>query len=331
MTSLSKAFLMGALFVLLPGAGSPSAARLLAITPNGEPFQQALEGLKSDLGDKYEVRRFDATVPNALDSLRKAVLSFAPQGLVLMDSKAILLTKELQKEESAGLARLPKFVLMTLKVDGAIQGLGNVAGIRFDVPAYTIFTNLHILSQHDFRRIGVFYRQSFSGFIEESRRFLAKEKLELVGECLDCGGEAIGSHSAVSRKLREGMARIAAQKVEVVWMLADNALVNETTIKEFWLSHFKDYGLPVVVPLPNLAGLEMNLGMFGVWPDYRQLGLQAAQQVIQVFESGESPDSIGLEPLVSVQTVINMDMAQRVKWPLHQDMLYRVTSVLKKD
>ncbi|MEO7425471.1 MAG: hypothetical protein ABI036_09810 [Fibrobacteria bacterium] len=323
------AILSGLIF--LGGMGAPvcAAIRLLAITPNGEAFMQALEGLKSDLGDKYEVRRFDAALPDAADSLRNVVRTFTPQGLILMDSKAIVLAKALEKD-SAAFAHIPKFVTMTLKAEGAIQGLENVAGIKFEVPAYTIFINLRILSRRDFRKVGVFYRQSFSAFVEESRKFLAKENIDLAGECMDCGGEGKLPPGAVSGKLRESMERLASQRTDVIWMLADNTLVNETTLKGFWLTHFKEYGLPVVVPLPNLASLELNLGMFGVWPDYRQLGMQAAQQIIQVFESGETPGKLGLEPLVSVQTVINLDMAQKVKWDLNKDKLYRVNSVLTR-
>jgi hypothetical protein len=321
--------LFGLLFIGCMAARPLAAIRLLAITPNGEAFMQALEGLKSDLGDQYEVRRFDATLTNAADSLRGLARAFSPQGLILMDSKAIVLAKEIGAG-SAAFARLPKFVIMTLKAEGAIQGLDSVAGIKFEVPAYTIFVNLRILSRRDFRKVGVFYRQSFSVFVEESRKFLAKENIELAGECLDCGVAGKLPPGAVSGKLRESMSRLASQKTDVIWMLADNTLVNETTLKGFWLTHFKEYGLPVVVPLPNLASLELNLGMFGVWPDYRQLGMQAAQQIIQVFESGESPGKLGLEPLVSVQTVLNLDMAQRVEWDLNKDKLHRVNSVLTK-
>jgi hypothetical protein len=328
MKKTTLAILSGLLSIGCLTVPASAAIRLLAITPNGEAFMQALEGLKSDLGDKYEVKRFDATLPNAADSLRGLVRAYSPQGLILMDSKAIVLAKELGKD--SGFARLPKFATMTLKVEGAIQGVDNIAGIKFEVPAYTIFLNLRILSRGEFHKVGVFYRQSFAAFVEESRKFLAKENIELAGECLDCGMADKLPPGSVPGKLRESMGRLASQNVQVIWMLADNTLVNEATLKGFWLTRFKEYGLPVVVPLPNLASLELGLGMFGVWPDYRQLGMQAAQQIIQVFESGESPGKLGLEPLVSVQTVINLDMAQKVKWDLNKDKLYRVNSVLTK-
>ncbi len=328
MTGLSKLWLAGMLMLASAVGRSHAAIRLLAITPNGAPFQQALKGLESDLGDRYTVQRFDATLPNAADSLQVVIRSFSPQGLVLMDSKAILLIKNMQGNDNE-LASLPKFVLMTLKAEGAIRGLNNVAGIKFEVPAYTIFTNLRILSRRDFQRIGVIYRKNFSAFIEESEKFLSKEKMDLVGVCLDCGVPGQVNAGTISGKLMEGIASLVNQKMDVYWMLADNSLVNEKTLQEFWLTRLKKEGIPVVVPLPNLASLELKLGMFGVWPDYQQLGMQAAQQVIQVFEAGDSPDSLGLEPLISVQTIVNLEVAQREKWTLNKDKLKRVSMVLK--
>ncbi len=321
--------LTGILTIVLLGAKPFAATRLLAIMPNAEPFQQALEGLQSDLGDNYEVRRFNADLPKAADSLRQIISTFDPKGLVLMDSKAIGLVKEVQKE-SVQYQLLPKFVLMTLKVEDAIHDLKNAAGIKFEVPAYTIFTNLHIVSKKDFNKVGVFYRESFTGFFEESKKFLAKEKINLVGECLDCGLNGKITPVAINGGLRTGMVRLASQKVDVIWMLADNVLVNDGTLKGFWLTQFKNYGLPLVVPLPNLASLDLNLGMFGVWPDYRQLGMQAAQQVIQVFESGETTGSLGLETLVGVQMVLNLEMAKRVKWEINEEKLNRISVKLKR-
>lgn len=330
MNRFLKFFWAGTAFLACLSSPFGAAIRLLAITPNAAPFQQALAGLESDLGDHYTIMRFDVACPNAADSLHGVIRTFAPQGLVLMDSKAIVLVKGMQGG-GVEIASLPKFVLMTLKADGAVKGLENVAGIKFEVPAYTIFTHLRIISQQDFKKVGVFYRQNFSAFIEESKKLLAKEKMELVGECLDCGTQGRIPSGTITKKLKESMAEFVNQKAEVLWMLADNTLVNEATLKEFWLTVSKQYGVPVVVPLPNLASLEMNLGMFGVWPDYQQLGVQAAQQVIQVFESGESPSALGMEPLISVQTVVNLDMAQKVKWALNKEKLYRVSSVLRKN
>ena len=325
-----KIVLAGILTLGLLGAKPYAGTRLLAIMPNAEPFHQALEGLQSDLGNNYEVRWFNADLPKASDSLQRVISNFQPQGLVLMDTKAIGLAKEAQKE-SVQYQLLPKFVLMTLRAEDAIRDLKNSAGIKFEVPAYTIFTNLHIISKRDFHRVGVFYRESFTGFFQESKKFLAKEKIDLVGECLNCGLNEKAAPVAVYEGLRAGMVKMASQKVDVIWMLADNALVNDGTLKGFWLAQFKSYGVPLVVPLPNLASLDLNLGMFGVWPDYRQLGMQAAQQVIQVFESGEAAGSLGLETLVGVQMVLNLEMAKRAKWDINGEKLNRMSIILKRN
>ncbi|HKP95747.1 MAG TPA: hypothetical protein VJ385_08315 [Fibrobacteria bacterium] len=306
------------------------AVRLLAIMPMSDSFQEAVEGMKSDLGKDYQITAFDVQGPNPAEALLRIHKSTAPDGLILMDSKAINLVEELKGRDSA-LAKIPKFVLMTLKAEQAVKGLENVAGIRFEVPAYTIFTNLQAITRKDFRKIGVFHRRSFSGFVEESKRFLAKEKMELIGQCLDCGKAEVISQDEVLDKLRAGLDEMRKQKVEIVWMLADNLIVNRVTLKRFWMGRFKESRLPLVVPLANMVSLESNLGFFAAFPDYTQLGAQAAQQVIQVFESKEDVSRVGFEPLVSIQMTVNADMARRAGWELREDKLSQVKTVLRKD
>ncbi len=190
--------------------------------------------------------------------------------------------------------------------------------------------DLEAISKRDFRKIGVLYRQGFSPFVRESGKYLGKENLEITGICLDCDGREKTGPGNVLKRLQIGMDSLAELKAEVVWMLSDNALLNETTLKNFWLTRFKDYRLPLVVPVPNLAGLEVDLGMFSVCPDYRQLGAQSAQQIIQVFESGASPADVGMEPLISVQMTLNQDVADRIKWELIAEKMQRINTILKR-
>lgn len=308
---------------------SHGGARLLAIMPMAESFRQTLSGMESDLGGDYELRSFDADTRSAPAALLERCRAFRPEGLVLMDAKAIRLAKDLQKRDTA-FARLPKFVLMTLKAEDAVQGLDNVAGIRFEVPAYTIFTNLRILSAKDFRKVGVFHRKGFSEWIEESRRFLAKENIELASLCLDCGRDSALSPGETTRAMKAGMQEFLDRKVEVAWMLADNALVNETTLKGFWLPRFRRGAVPLVVPLANLAGLDLDMGLFAAYPDYFQLGVQSAQQIIQVFESGIPVGDIGLESLISIQTTFNEEVSRRTGWGLRPGSAHRVNTILRK-
>lgn len=302
---------------------SEKAERLLAIMPSGESFQQAWTGMKSDLGSRYEWKTFDPDIRNADDSLAKLCSVYAPQGLVLMDTRAVALAKRLQARDSI-FAALPKFVLMTLKAEDAAKGLRNALGVRFEVPAYAAFTQLRSLSGRDFTRIGVFYRRGFSAFVEESRRLLGREKLVLIEKCIDCDGGGPPNQDEIVKRLGKGMDEFKEAGVEVVWMLPDNALVNAATLGRFWAPRFRQGQVPLVVPLANLASKQVNLGLFSAYPDFPQLGVQAAQQVVQVLEEGAAPAALGFEPLISVQTTLNLGVAERLHWEIRKELLGRV-------
>lgn len=319
------------LLILLLAFGcraSEKVERLLAVMPSGESFQQAWSGMKSDLGSRYEWKTFDPDIRNADDSLARLCSAYAPQGLVLMDSRAVALAKRLQARDS-NFAALPKFVLMTLKAEDVTKGLRNAVGVRFEVPAYAVFTQLRSLSVQDFTHIGVFYRQYFSTFVEDSRRLLGREKIELIEKCIDCDGGGPPSEDEIVKRLGKGMDAFKEAGVDVVWMLPDNALVNVATLGRFWVPRFHREKVPLVVPLANLVSKQANLGLFSAYPDYFQLGVQAAQQVVQVLEEGASPAALGFESLISVQTTLNLGVAERLHWETRKELLGRVGELVK--
>lgn len=320
---------ISAVLVLALGSGAQgNGKRLLVVMPLGETFQQAWSGMKSDLGSRYEWRIFDPEIRNAEDSLARLCSTYAPQGLVLMDSRAVALAKRMQKRDSV-FAALPKFILMTLKAEDVAHGLRGAAGIRFEAPAYAVFTQLRALSGKEFTRIGVFHRRDFSAFVEDSRRLLSREKLELIGKCLDCDDNGIPSEAEIVKRLGRGMDELKDAGVEVVWMLPDNALVNPATMARFWVPRFRKGKVALVVPLAHLAGKQADLGLFSAYPDYHQLGVQAAQQVVEVLEAGTSPSAIGFEPLISIQTTLNLGVAKRLRWGIRKEKVPRVGDLVQ--
>ncbi|HLP40231.1 MAG TPA: hypothetical protein VK465_01880 [Fibrobacteria bacterium] len=329
--SAAAALMRRSFAVLLLGLACTSVEaeeRLLAILPSGESFRQAWSGMKSDLGSRYEWKTFEPDTRNAEDSLAKLVSAYAPKGLVLMDSKAVALAKRLQKRDSA-FASLPKFILMTLNAEAAARDLRNSAGVRFEVPAYAIFTQLRSLSGKEFSRIGVLHRREFSALVEDSRRLLAREKLELIGQCVDCDEKEVLFDGKMAKRLTRALDALQEARVEVVWMLPDNALVNAATVERFWAPRFRRGKMPLVVPLANLAGKQANLGLFSAYPDFYQLGVQAAQQVVRVLEEESKPAELGFEPLISVQTTLNLGVSKRLGWEIRAGKLDRVKDLVQ--
>lgn len=304
-----------------------SPVHLSVLMPKGEYFNTVLEGIKSELGESYSLRVILVdTIENGV-SISSEVR--ASQGIILMDSKAITLFRELLKQDSA-FAKLPKFVLMTLQVDEAVKGIPNVSGIRFEVPGYTLVTNFRAVSEMDVSKVGVFYRKRFSKLVEDGERLLAREKIRVYKECIDSDNPKLSQAEALKILNSRIESMVKKEGVQVLWMLPDNIYVNANVLKEFWLGKVKKMKLPVVVQVENLASLQINAGLFSADPDYEQLGIQSAGQILQVLEQGESSESVGLEPLISVKTVVNLEVAKEIGWKLNATRLEKINKIYKK-
>jgi hypothetical protein len=50
---------------------------------------------------------------------------------------------------------------------------------------------------------------------------------------------------------------------------------------------------------------------------------------VQVFEEETPASDIGFEPLISVKTILNLDVAKRLGWQIKQDKVSGISKVLK--
>jgi ABC-type uncharacterized transport system substrate-binding protein len=57
--------------------------------------------------------------------------------------------------------------------------------------------------------------------------------------------------------------------------------------------------------------------------------VQAAQQVVQVLEEQVPPATLGFEPLISVQTTLNLGVAERLHWEIRKELLGRVGELVR--
>ncbi len=300
---------------------------LLVLAPISPNFLSAIEGLRSELGENYALDTLDLGSIKSSKKLGEGVRNSRAKAIVLMDNRSVVLAKELSKIDTT-FAKLPKFVLMVLQADKALLGLPHVAGIRFEVPGYTVFTQFRNLSESKVTKVAVFHRKRFQESVLEEKRLLQKEKIVIQDYCLDCNDDKLKDQKLLDA-LQLAADEALKKGTDAFWMLPDNAIVNSKSLENFWIGSLKKKKKPIVVPLENLASLEMGMGIFSANPDYLQLGIQSAQQILQVLEEHESPDSIGLEPLISVQTVINLDVAKIIGWKFNTEKLSNVNKVLQ--
>jgi len=320
----------GLLAALVAGATFGQTTTIAAIMPAQGQFITAFEGLKSELGAKYSIVVIDINKQQGAKEVAELCKASQVEGLILMDNKAIALTKDLQNLDTAFIA-MPKFVLMTLSAVVSTQGLQNASGITFEVPGYTLVTNFRIISKKDFSKVGVFYRSSVSkALIDDAKRLLAKERISLDAVCVDCASkDKIAPKDAL--KLMSGSleSMISQDKIEAIWLVADNVIVNGENLDKFWLKQVKARNIPIIASLETLASPQIGAAVFTADPDYTQLGIQSASQVVQYYEEGKSSKEIGFEPTISIKSIVNLSVAAQIGWGVKEEKMNRIDKIIK--
>lgn len=302
---------------------------LVALIPPDKQFQQVLDGMQSELDANYSINVVTMTKSFKFDDLTQKCKNNDIKALILMDDAAIDAVRELQETDSF-FVKMPKFVFMTLQVENTTKGLSNVAGIKFEVPIYTLVTNFRIISQKDISNIGIFYRQSFSGSIEEAKKMLENEQISLNAVCVDCkdNGKAT-TQKALSVMDNSIDKMVKEQGCEAFLVLADNLIMNNTSLNDFWIGKVKKLNVPVIAPFEMLASKKVGLAIFAADPDLIQLGAQGANQIIEYFENGSSLDAIGFEPTISIKSTLNESVSKDLGWKLKSEKLRRINQIIK--
>jgi hypothetical protein len=304
-----------------------SSINLVALMPAEGRFQTVLEEIRDQAGHKYAFHVIDINKKPSVKAVADQCVSVRAAGLILMDTKAVKTALELQHYDST-FRMLPKFVFMTLQAELTAGGLSDKAGITFEVPLYTLITSFRIISQKDFSKVGIFYRNSFA--VEESRKHLEKEQITMSAVCVDCDHSKNTSVENALSIMNGSLDRMVEQeKVEVFVVPADNLIVNAKSLAEFWKGKIKKKRIPVIAMIDLLASAQFETAVFTADPDLTLLGDQAANQIVEHFENNVPMEKIGFEPTISIKSTLNAHVADELGWKLKNEKLGRVTTIIK--
>ena len=316
-------------YLLFSVMNAAAAHTLAALMPEEGKFLIVIDEMRKQAGGDYRFHIIDMNKPLTIENITQQCTANKVQAMILMDTKAIKTAMELEKFDSAFKA-VPKFALMTLMVESTSRGLSNIAGIEFEVPIYTVVINFRIISQKDITKVGIFYRKSFAGVIEESKKFLGREGIKICPVCIDCAGKKkVKPNDALKTMNASFVKMIKDEKIDVFLLPADNLIVNSRSLVTFWIKKVKKTNLPIIAPLDMLASEKIGAAVFAADPDLPQLGAQAVGQILDHFENNITMDEIGFEPTISIKSTLNMRVAREIGWKLRNDKLGRITTIIK--
>jgi hypothetical protein len=224
--------------------------------------------------------------------------SAKPACIVVMDNRTVRLYRELQRTAPSQKFP-PAVILMTSFLDQVIGTLRGATGIAYEVPAVTSFVAVRELAQKPVRRIGVIHRKAFADVVASQTRLAAVEKLTIVAS-------EVGDEPTLNDIDDALHALIHDRKVDALWILNDNALLDGRALTDVWLPRLHDAPVPVVVGVSTLVQPEVRFGTLAVLPDHARLGAQAANMIFEIADNDWQLEDGRVELPLSVHTVADV-------------------------
>lgn len=241
-------------------------------------YREALEGFRAEWGGRPgEVAWFEIEEGSPAGLLRRLRLA-KPRVVVAMGTRALDLAAELEFP-------LVSTMVLSGEVDAAVPPKA-VARILLDVPPPVALARIRLLFPGR-RRVGVIWNPTQAGLGRaELQGYAAEAGLWL--HFLDC---------VSPRALVEAIPEFH-RKVDLVWCLPDRRLYPPPSVSALILAAIRDR-----LPLVGFSESFVRAGaLVGFYPDYHQIGAQAAEAVRRFEEGRPTPP---LEPPRAIRTAVN--------------------------
>lgn len=300
---------------------------VLVVRPAGPRFEEAMQGLRSELGAELpaaeKVIGAGGTALSAAQ-LSEIVIKSRPRAVVLMDNEAIGLYAAVQAAWRDSTPYPLAVALMAVRVDRAVAGLKRATGIAYEVPGVTTFVNLRSLVAEPVRKVGVITRPGMEDFVRANAKWCAAENIELVPYVVPEG------RRDVAKAVRDGVRGLGRrQGVDALWVLNDNYFLTPEIIAQGWLPALERFEKPVLVGVENFVSAKARFGTFAVLPDPYGLGAQAAGVVHAFREDGwVTSEAPAVEQPLAVYKLLNLRLARKYS-RLHEQRLMEIDKVVK--
>ncbi|MBD3315920.1 MAG: hypothetical protein GF344_09050 [Chitinivibrionales bacterium] len=299
-----------------------NAETVLVVTQPGKHYEEAVTGLQGELQLELTIDTLIYSADLSVDNLSARIEASKPSLVVLLDNKSIALFRKYQHEVDTT-AQMPSIAFMASFVNDELASLQNATGIAYEIPLVTSAVALRSLIEGTCNNIAVIHRERFAPFIEENKRFCARERIKLHSFSIS------DKTTDFEKELRSKLKAVRKHgDIDGLWILNDNVLLSQKLIQKAWLRELKRMKLPVIVGVEVLVNPEFNFGTFAVLPDHRSLGFQAAELVYTAWDNDWDVSSINVQQPLSVYKVINYKQANKY-FKLSKDDIKGVDKILE--
>lgn len=281
---------------------------ILVITSEGEIFEQACNGMKSELENEFVISmiRID-DMTTVADLERFFGIEYRPKAVVLVGNNAIRLYKKFSGEKKGRIPEIPVVAIMALDLERAVSGIENVQGIAYETPMVTAIVNARRVLNRPFKKVGVLYREPCRKFVEKHIEYCRKENVEIKGVLID------DNPADLKKNVSDGLNTLVKKEhVDALWIPNDNVILKRELIAKTWLPGVGKNRIPLIVGVESLVNPALDFGTFAVIPDPEALGEQAAGIIGNLGDSGWKRGDVSIYPAISMYSVLNLKKAVQV-------------------
>lgn len=321
-------YLLGLLILsLLPSLSFANDANentdtALVFSAPGLAFEEVVDGISGDLEDDLHFEVYLLNKDSKVAEIEQQLKKHQPKIIVLVENNAINLYAKYQKKHPQQMFP-PSVAVAALFVDRFITKLKNATGIRYEIPAVTSIVNMRSVLQKPVKKVGVIHRAWMQSAIAENAKYCLAEGIELVTV------EIPNKDKRLDKKLKAGLKSLLKKKVDALWVLNDNALLNAKMLRSAWLPVITKAKLPVIVGIKPMLSTKLNFGTFAIVPDHYALGVQAASIIAEIMEEDWVIGDRDIEQPVSVRKMMNILVLDRKRVKYRQDQLQRMDEVVR--
>jgi len=280
-------------------AQEPSGAPVvLVVRGESHSLDEVMSSLDAEIAGEYDLLVLPLTRDTDVEMLDLAIDSVQPKALLLMDNPAVELYRDYRVDHASA---PPGVGVMSLFLEESAKTTDGLTGIAYEVPAVTSFVNLRKVVKTDVVKVGVVHRPQFAGFIERQAEIARMEGFEVVPVELSARPGPYALKRALTRLRTE---------TDALWVLNDNALLAPDMLTEVWMPYMRKNDEPVLVGVEPLVHTPTPFGTFAVLPDHDGLGLQTADLLFDLDDSGWDASQVDPQLPIAVKTVLNVSFAR---------------------
>jgi hypothetical protein len=272
---------------------------ILVLTPYAQSAHDMWSSMRDEVSDDMDVVTMEMREGVSVEDVKMRLEHVQPKCVVLLGNQAVRTFRAVQKE----VPETPPVVVAMSSFAKQLAGdLRNATGVAYEVPAVTSFVTLRQLSSRSIDKVGVVYRPAFKSFVGAQAELAEMERVHLVGRSLE--GE-VGA-----RRIRLALHELLrSEKVDAIWVLNDNALLDPKTIRDGWLPEARKSQVPIIVGVSSLVDPRLSFGSIAVVPDHAALGVQVANLLFELSDEDWVVNDREIELPLSVETVVDMNQS----------------------